>query len=180
MNNLGVGVSWCFQISSQGGSGLSHALPGRVTASESSSSQEKPIPMKRPSRKTKNVDKEEDDDPPKDAEHDPLGGSEMDDEDREDGNDGASAHDQVPEELRPPVSKKPATRSTATAAKKKPSKKTKSNERGIPQHMTWFHNKTKYIKICFMPSLVRMMCPRSLSQLTIPTICALASQTIIH
>ena len=162
MNNLGVGVSWCFQISSQGGSGLSHALPGRVTASESSSSQEKPIPMKRPSRKTKNVDKEEDDDPPKDAEHDPLGGSEMDDEDREDGNDGASAHDQVPEELRPPVSKKPATRSTATAAKKKPSKK------------------TKYIKICFMPSLVRMMCPRSLSQLTIPTICALASQTIIH
>ena len=110
-----------------------HALPGRVAASESSSTapetkkgQDKK-PKKKPSRK-KSAEDNDDDDEPVPSEHEPLGGSGDDDPGDDDmsgeGGDGCG----IPRDLKPKhgVMKKPGARATATM--KRPSKRVKKNE----------------------------------------------------
>ena len=111
-----------------------HALPGRVAASESSSTchdtktNKNKNPMKKPSKK-KHGDNEEDDDEPVPSEHEPLGGT--DDDDNQDDNASGGEGDGVPKDLKPKnVMKKPGGRATGTM--KRPSKRTK-------KHEDWFY-----------------------------------------
>ena len=105
-----------------------HTLPGRVAASESSSTcpdtKKSQKPMKKPSRKMSGDD---DDDEPVCSEHEPLGGADDDDHDDDTLSNG-NGDDGVPRDLKPKnVMKKPGARATSTM-KRPSSKRSKKNE----------------------------------------------------
>ena len=105
-----------------------HALPGRVAASESSSTgPDTSTLMKKPAAKTSKKKTEEEE--PVGTDHEPLGGKDDEDDD-EDSGDGAGSHEHVPLDLKPSgesgVKKKPAT--NRRGAQKKPSKRSRKNE----------------------------------------------------
>ena len=112
-------------FSGMSGTDPGHALPGRVAASESSSTgPDTSSLMKKPAAKTfkKKVDEDED----VGTDHEPLGGKD-DDDDNEDSGEGS--HDHVPRDLKPSAKssmKKPAT--SRRSAQKKPSKCPRKNE----------------------------------------------------
>ena len=113
-----------------------HALPARVTASDSSSVEKSdggapkdPKVMKRPASK-----KDETPNQPTDDELSPIGGGSDKDDESDDESGHVGSEDPVPRDLK--VSKKPATR--AAAAKKKPAAK-RSRKKDRPMNITTSH-----------------------------------------